>query len=135
MANKTYSGSCHCGRVRFEADLDLSQGSGRCNCSYCGKSRSWGVVIKPQAFRLLAGAEVLTDYRFGTRSGCYHFCQHCGLRPFGDGDVEALGGAFVTVNLACLDGVPPEEFAQIPIHYQDGAHNAWHQSPPVTSYL
>jgi hypothetical protein len=32
---KTYSGSCHCGKVRFEATAEISRASA-CNCSICG---------------------------------------------------------------------------------------------------
>lgn len=44
---KTYHGSCHCGAVKFEADLDLTQSSYRCNCSICRRTRFWPAVARP----------------------------------------------------------------------------------------
>jgi hypothetical protein len=132
---KTYHGTCHCGWVRFEADIDLDAGTGRCNCSMCAKQRAWNAVIKPQDFRLISGSDNLADYRFGSKQGHHRFCKTCGIAAFGDGDVKAIGGAFVSINVACLDDVSPEELAKVPVRYMDGRDDNWFQPPKVTSYL
>jgi len=132
---KTYKGSCHCGKVRFEADLDLSAGTGRCNCSICWKRRYWGAQTKPENFRLLSGADNLSDYQFGSMSGHHRFCKTCGVGAFGDGYIEQVGGAYVSINVAALDDVDPHELAALPVTYMDGRNNNWWNVPAETGYL
>lgn len=125
---KTYRGSCHCGAVTFEADLDLAQSSYRCNCSICRRTRFWPAVTAADGFRLLSGEAQLTQYRFNTRKNVHYFCRHCGVRAFGIGNDTPIG-PMVGVNLGCLDELSDEELSRIPITCVDGRNDR--MTPPL----
>jgi hypothetical protein len=135
MTQKTYHGSCHCGAVKYEADLDFEKGTGRCNCTYCFKTRSWGALLKPEQFRLIAGEGETSDYQFGMKVGHHRFCATCGIATHGEGHLEQLGGDFVSIQVSTLDDVTPEEYAAVAIQFQDGRHDNWWNEPKVKSYL
>lgn len=120
---KTYRGSCHCGTVQFEAQLDLAQNSYRCNCSICRRNRFWAAVARPEHFRLLAGESELTQYLFNTKKNHHYFCKHCGVRAFGVGNDTPMGKMY-GINIGCLENVAEAELAVIPIVQVDGMNDS-----------
>jgi hypothetical protein len=132
MGTKTYHGSCICKRVRFEVQLDLSQGTFKCNCSRCIKSRFWGANAKPEFFKIISGEEDLTHFG-GNIEGL--FCKYCGIAIAGRGELEQAGGKFVAINLATLDDLDPKEWASAPVMYLDGRNDRWDRKPEFTGHL
>ena len=132
---KKYSGSCHCGAVRFEANFDINEGTFKCNCSGCTKSRSWLAVVKPDAFRLIAGESALSDYQYGRKTAHHLFCKHCGVSSFDWGEDKNLGGRFYAVQLACLDDATVDELVNAPITYVDGRHDNYKAAPAEVRHL
>ncbi|XDD50505.1 GFA family protein [Leptospira sp. WS92.C1] len=135
MSVKKYNGSCHCKKVTYEVDLDLSAGTSKCNCSFCSKVRNWSAIVKPNAFRLLSGENDLGSYQFGTKSAKHRFCKHCGIRTFTNGYIKEIGGDFVSVSLSTLDTVEVSELIEAPVWYADGLHNNWRSQPAEIRHL
>lgn len=104
MTTQRYTGSCQCGRVRYEVELDLTVA--RAKAKRMGDSST--ALLNPRAFRLVRGEADLSDVQFGPVVGHNQFCRHCGIRPFGKGRLAALGGDFYAINLATLDGLAAE---------------------------
>lgn len=129
----SYHGSCHCGAVRFEAEIDLTAETSRCNCTMCTKTRLWKSVISPSDFRVVQGGDALTEYQFGKCSIQHLFCQTCGAIPFSRGKFN--GQPFIAVNVASLDDATDAELAEAPIVYQDGRNDAWQREPTENRYL
>ena len=112
----TYHGSCHCGAVRFEADLDLSAGTGRCNCSICRRYGTLWSYYAPKDVRISAGQDETARYLWGKRHLEFHRCRHCGCVTHWasvDRSVERMG-----VNARLM---APEILAAARLRHTDGA--------------
>ena len=139
---KTYHGSCHCGEIRFEADVDLSETAIRkCNCSFCLKSGYKKALIGYDELRITAGEDLLQNCRAQDSNWPegdidHYRCPNCGMQPFSRGYLEEImGGNFWAVNGACLDDVTEEELAAAPVIYEDGKRDRQDREPEITRYL
>jgi len=129
----TYTGSCHCGAVKIEADIDLEQSTYRCNCSICRRTRFWPAIAKEGGLRIIKGKDQLTCYTFNTHKNEHYFCKHCGVRVFGIGTETPIGKMY-GVNIGCLDALGDKELAALKITYVDGLHDKF-APPEYTEHL
>ena len=96
----THRGGCHCRRVRFELDAPAALDVLDCNCSICRMAGFLHLIVPATRFRLLSGADDLTEYTFNTGAAKHRFCRVCGIKSFYIPRSHPDG---VDVNARCLD--------------------------------
>jgi hypothetical protein len=111
---KTYSGSCHCGRIAFEVDGTIDQVMD-CNCSLCGRRGGLLWFVPRSALRLRMLGTDLSTYTFNKHVLQHHFCAKCGIAPFSEG--EHKGVKMAAINVRCLEGV---ELSKLKVVKYDG---------------
>ncbi|NVM76595.1 hypothetical protein FHW83_002390 [Duganella sp. SG902] len=110
-----YTGSCHCGQIKFEAEGDIGTALA-CNCSMCQRKGSLLWFIPRPNLRLLTPEANLSTYLFNKHVIKHHFCATCGIHPFGEG-TSPNGDAMAAVNLRCIEDI---DLQAIPVHHYDG---------------
>ena len=114
-------GGCHCGAVRFRAQLGPETSSApldalECNCSICSMKAYLHIFVPEESFELLEGASELTTYRFGTMTAEHTFCSVCGVAPFYR---PRSHPDCVDVNARCIDGL---DLGSLSLSTFDGAN-------------
>ncbi|KAF2862391.1 hypothetical protein K470DRAFT_9674 [Piedraia hortae CBS 480.64] len=131
---QTYTGSCHCGFIRYVVRITLppknievkdrprSEDVGvriyKCNCSTCMKMNLLHLrpSHSPSDFAVLTPLTVedgstLGDYLVFKRKHHWYFCRECGVHCFAFGSPDGTGsphGEIVTVTRTSLGLTPPE---------------------------
>src|SRR2546426_6785180 len=105
--------ACHCGTVRFRVKLtDGFNTARRCTCSYCRMRGAVAVSADVGGITFDAGEEALTVYRFNTGVAQHYFCSRCGIYTH---HRRRSNPNQYGVNVACLKGVSPFDFAVVPV--------------------
>lgn len=112
---KIYQGSCHCERVRFEIETDLTKVT-ECNCSICTKKGALHHRVPPEQFKLLCGQDALSLYQFGDKTAKHWFCKFCGIHPFSN---PRVAPDMYSINVRCLDNFR-EEITNTEVRQFDG---------------
>ncbi len=130
---KDRNGACHCGAVKFRVHLANGLRTvRRCNCSIC---RMRGAVVATATvgdLHIVSGADALSHYQFNTNVAHHYFCAKCGI--YTHHQRRARPDEFA-VNVACLEGVSPFDFTDVPVSDGAGRHpNETTQTPGQFSF-
>ena len=106
---KRCHGACACGTLRYLVTLD-GEVPTRCICTRCRGLDLQIVTLPRHRFRLVTGADALTEPLDGARTPHHFFCARCGEAGFGYPDGPQ--GRLVTVNAALLLRGDPNAIAE-----------------------
>jgi hypothetical protein len=118
-----YTGSCLCGRVRYEFDAEPKL-TVACHCSLCRKATgsvfaTWTLVAKEHFHWSVGGDEIA---EFGSSShGRRLFCKHCGTTL---GNLTSRRPAFMHLAAGTLDRAPS---LSIKFHAYVGSKASWYE--------
>ena len=76
--------------------------------------------------RFIKGEDLLTGYRFNTEVAQHFFCSRCGI--YTHHQRRSNPGQY-GVNVACLDGLSPFDFSEVPVF--DGAQHPTDTGQPA----
>ena len=110
-----FKGSCHCGRVAFEIEGELT-GAVACNCSICSRKGALLWCVPRGALRLLNPEDGIGTYTFNNHIIEHRFCKTCGMHPYAE-DVKSKNDRMAYINIRCLEGV---DLAAVPVQDFDG---------------
>ena len=112
-----FSGSCHCGAIRYTVDEEPPATAMACNCSICRRRAPLHHFTTPDKFTLETPRDAVATYRWNKEAIAFHHCKTCGCTPFAEG--KSPNGPMVEINLRCADGI---DLDALEISQFDGAH-------------
>ena len=108
----TYQGSCHCGAVKFEVDID-GKSVRVCDCSICFKRGALNVRVEEDKLRIKTPREDMSLYQWHTKTAKDYFCPKCGILPFRR---PRTAPSLWTVNVRCLDDIGVSNWEIEPVY-------------------
>ena len=110
-----HQGSCHCGRVKFEVEGELT-GALACNCSICSRRGSLLWFVPRDKLRVDTAEKDIATYTFNKHGIKHRFCPVCGIHPYGEGK-DPKGNQMAAINIRCLEGI---DLDTVPVEHFDG---------------
>jgi hypothetical protein len=108
-----YKGQCHCGKVSFRFQAELSEVV-KCDCSLCQKRNALMVTVEKAKFEISQGQEELTLYKWNSGVALHYFCGLCGIYVYHQ---RRTNPELLSVNASCIDNL---DLGALPVRQVDG---------------
>lgn len=110
---KVAKGSCHCGSVTFEAELeDGFENVRHCDCSLCKRKGAYVASVPVGKLKVTSGEEYLSLYQWNTGVAKHYFCKKCGIYTHHQRRSNPNEMGF---NIGCIEGVNPFDWSPAPV--------------------
>ena len=92
---QTYNGTCHCGHIQFEVDLELDHVR-VCDCSICRKRGALNFRVEESQLRVLTPVSDMTLYQWHTATAKTIFVLFAAFCHFGGQEQHRNSGPLIS---------------------------------------